>query len=240
MLRMRRRLGSVPVRTPRHIASFCGSDSTTASLPAGARPQASIDGYPRRALAGIALEDPWSNDGMTGWVALLRGINVGGRHRVPMGELRAVAERLAYRDVATYVQSGNLVFTAGDEAVGIGTELQAALETRFGFGIPVVLRSREEIERIAARHPFEDRESDPARLHVFFLAGDPDAGKVASWHPERFAPDEVRIQGREVYAHLPNGMGRSKLTVELGTPATARNWRTVQAIRDLIASVDAG
>ncbi len=171
---------------------------------------------------------------MTGWVALLRGINVGGRHRVPMGELRAVAERLRYRDVATYVQSGNLVFTAGDEAAVIGTELEAALETRFGFGIPVVLRSREEMERIAARHPFEDRQENPAKLHVFFLAGDPDPMKLERWHPERSAPDEVLVDGREVYVHFPNGMGRSKLTVELGTPATARNWRSVLAVRDLL------
>ncbi len=177
---------------------------------------------------------------MTGWVALLRGINVGGHHRVPMSELRAVVEGLGYRDVATYVQSGNVVFAADESPLGVAETLEAALRERFGFEIPVIVRDLAAFARIAARHPFEDRESDRARLHVFFLAGDPDAAKVASWHPERFAPDEVRIQGREVYAHLPNGMGRSKLSVELGTPATARNWRTVQAIRDLLASVDAG
>ncbi len=176
---------------------------------------------------------------VTGWAALLRGINVGGQRRVPMSELRALAMELGYANVATYVQSGNLVFTGGDDAGTIAAELEAALEAHFGFAIPVVLRSRDALERIAAHHPFEDRQDDPARLHVFFLVDDPDSERVARWHPDRFAPDEVHISGREVYAHLPNGMGRSKLTVELGTPATARNWRTVQAIRDLLDSVDA-
>jgi uncharacterized protein (DUF1697 family) len=173
------------------------------------------------------------------FVALLRGINVGGNRRVPMADLRSVCAELGYRGVATYVQSGNVVFAADDSPDGVAETLEAALGERFGFAIPVILRDRAAFARVAAHHPFEDRESDPARLHVFFLAGEPDPGKVAGWHPERFAPDEVRISGGEVYAYLPNGMGRSKLTVELGTPATARNWRTVQALLHLLDAVDA-
>ncbi len=151
-----------------------------------------------------------------------------------MRRLRALAEGLGYRDVATYVQSGNLVFSANGAPDAIAVQLEAALEADFGFGVPVILRSREEMERIAARHPFHDRQDDPARLHVFFLAGDPDPANLERWHPERFTPDEVLVDGREVYVHFPNGMGRSKLTVELGTPATARNWRSVLAVRDLL------
>jgi uncharacterized protein (DUF1697 family) len=173
---------------------------------------------------------------MTAWIALLRGINLGGHHRVPMPELRALATDLGYGDVATYVQSGNLVFTAEEDRApdALTAELEAALESRYGFAVPVVLRSGAEMERIAARHPFEDREDEPAKLHVFFLAGDPDPGKVAAWHPERYAPDEAVVHGREVYVHFPNGMGRSKFTFDFGTPATARNWRSVLAVRDLM------
>lgn len=174
---------------------------------------------------------------MTAWVALLRGINVGGQHRVPMPELRSLAEGLGYDSVATYVQSGNLVFSAADDVEDLTARLQAALETRFGFEVPVILRSRDQIERIATRHPFEDRQDDPVRLHVFFLAMDPDPAKLAAWHPERFAPDEALVDGREVYVHFPNGMGRSKLTVNLGPTVTARNWRTVQAIADMLRAV---
>lgn len=171
---------------------------------------------------------------MTAWAALLRGINLGGHHRVPMAELRALAEELGYEDVATYVQSGNLVFTADGSANELAATLESALARRFDFDVPVVLRSREEIERISARHPFGDRQDDPARLHVFFLAGDPDPRKVAAWQPGRYAPDEAVVDGREVYVNFPNGMGRSKFTFDFGTPATARNWRSVLAVRDLM------
>ena len=171
-------------------------------------------------------------EAMAAWVALLRGINLGGHHRVPMAELRSLVAELGHGDVATYVQSGNLVFTAADTraADDITAELEAAIESRFGFGVPVLLRSRHEIERIAARHPFEDREDEPAKLHVFFLAGDPDPRRLAAWHPERYAPDEAIVDGCEVYVHFPNGMGRSKFAFDFGTTATARNWRTVLAL----------
>ncbi len=177
---------------------------------------------------------------MTAWAALLRGINLGGQHRVPMAELRALAQELGFGAVGTYVQSGNLVFTADGDPEAVTATLEAALAARFGFEIPVVLRSAEEMERIASRHPFGDRQDDPVRLHVFLLAGDPDPARVAAWHPERFAPDEAVVDGREVYVHFPNGMGRSKLTVNLGTPATARNWRTVLAVRDLLRQLPRG
>jgi uncharacterized protein (DUF1697 family) len=189
----------------------------------------------------FAERHPWSNEAMTAWVALLRGINLGGHHTVPMAALRSLVEELGHRDVATYVQSGNVVFTAA-AARGVDditAELEAALASRFGFAVPVVLRSRDEIERIAARHPFEEREEEPAKLHVFFLAGEPEPARVAAWHPERYAPDEAVVDGREVYVHFPNGMGRSKFTFDFGTPATARNWRTVQALAAMVRDLPA-
>ena len=174
---------------------------------------------------------------MTAWAALLRGINVGGRRRVPMAELRALAEELGFAAVGTYVQSGNLVFTADGDAQAVTGMLEAALESHFGFEIPVVLRSGAEMERITRRHPFGDRQDDPARLHVFFLAGDPDPARVAAWDPGSYMPDEAVVDGREVYVHFPNGMGRSKFTFDFGTPATARNWRTVLALREMLAGL---
>jgi uncharacterized protein (DUF1697 family) len=171
------------------------------------------------------------------YVALLRGINLGGHHRVPMAALRDLVASLSHEQVTTYVQSGNVVFAADGAPEEVAGELEAALAARFGFEVPVVFRNRAELERIAARHPFESIQPDPVKLHVFFLAGDPDPARVAALRPDRFAPDELVIDGREVYVHFPNGMGRSKLSLDLGTPATARNWRTVQALRELTAAV---
>lgn len=171
------------------------------------------------------------------YVALLRGINLGGHHRVPMAALRDLVASLGHEQVTTYVQSGNVVFAADGAADEVAAELEAALSARFGFEVPVIVRTRAELTRVAARHPFEHVQPDPVKLHVFFLAGDPDPARVAALRPESFAPDELVIDGREVYVHFPNGMGRSKLSFDLGTPATARNWRTVRALRDLTAAV---
>ena len=126
---------------------------------------------------------------MTAWAALLRGINVGGYRRVPMAELRGLAEELGFGAVGTYVQSGNLrVHRGRRRRRRWPPSLEAALAARFGFEIPVVLRSGAEIERIATRHPFGDRQDDPAKLHVFFLAGDPDPARVAAWDPGATRP----------------------------------------------------
>lgn len=170
---------------------------------------------------------------MTAYVALLRGINLGPSHRVPMAELRTLCRSLGLRNVATYLQSGNVVFNDDRPPGAIVDLLEGALATRFGFDAPVILRAAPEMTRIAERHSFRDREDDPAKLHVFFLAGTPDPEAIERWHPERFAPDEARIDGREVHVHFPNGMGRSRLTVNLGVPATARNWRTVRALAQM-------
>ena len=177
-------------------------------------------------------------------VALLRGINVGGHHKVPMAELRALFEQLGYTDVATYVQSGNVLFTGEthDEPTTV-RGIRAALLDRFGFDIPVLVRSTGELAAVAARHPYAAVQPDEAKLHVFFLAGEPALEAIADLDPARFAPDEFTVEGRHLYAHYPNGAGRSKLTNDpveraLGTTATARNWRTVTKLLELATAED--
>jgi uncharacterized protein (DUF1697 family) len=165
-------------------------------------------------------------------VALLRAVNVGGRNKVPMGDLRALFEELGHTDVVTYIQSGNLVFSSR-KRVSVAP-LKAALAERFGFEIDVMLRTASEMRAVVDRQPFD---VDVATVHVGFLAEAPTARVIAGFELERFAPEEAAFEGREVYLHLPNGMGRAKLPAyldrHLAIAWTARSWRTVLTLLEL-------
>ena len=131
------------------------------------------------------------------WVALLRGINVGGHRKLPMAELRGLLDGLGYADIATYIQSGNAVFTAAAEEPAIVEAVNAAILDRFGFEVPVILRGADELASIAAGHPFADAEPDEAKLHVMFLAEVPDPAR-AHLDAAAFVPDEAVLRDREL------------------------------------------
>jgi len=175
---------------------------------------------------------------MTGWVALLRGINVGGRNRVPMAELRRLFEETGCGSVSSYIQSGNVLFmhesTGRDALAG---RLERAVQETFGVSCPVVLRTAAELGRIACSHPFG---ADTSRIHVAFLDRQPDdPAALASLDA---APDRFELVGSEVYLLYPNGVHGSRLTGallerRLGARATLRNWRTVTSLAELAASL---
>lgn len=179
---------------------------------------------------------------MIRWAALLRGVNVGGSNRLPMAELRETVAALGFDDVATYIQSGNIVFsapgtTAADEPA-LTDRLRAAVSEHHGLSVPVVVRSADEIVRIANSHPDADSGIDPTLLHVQFLDREPDAEAVDGVDPVVFEPDRWAVVGREIYVCYPNGSARSKLTLEvferaLGVTATARNLNTVRKLAEL-------
>jgi uncharacterized protein (DUF1697 family) len=173
------------------------------------------------------------------FVALLRGINVGGRTRVPMAELRSVLSSLGLEDVTTYIQSGNVVF--GSRATG-ATQLAARMERgirdAFGVSVAVLLRTPSELAKVARSNPFLRDGAEPSKLHVVFMDSVPARKAVAGLDPDRSPPDEFRVRGREIYLRLPNGAGRSKLTIDyferrLGVRATHRNWKTLNKLLDL-------
>jgi uncharacterized protein (DUF1697 family) len=172
---------------------------------------------------------------MPSHVALLRGINVGGRARVAMADLREVVASLGYEDVATYVQSGNVVFAA--EAPDAAA-LEAAIAEQLDVSPAVVVLSREELEQVVARNPWPD-ERDGKHLHVIFTAGEPDADVVAAAQEKAAGGDEARIVGGTLYMHTPNGLGRSKLAAELSRrgpkDGTARNWTTVTKLLAMLS-----
>ena len=172
------------------------------------------------------------------WVALLRGVNVGGSNRLPMAALRETVASLGFDDVATHIQSGNVVFSAAGTERSLADALRAAVAERHDLAVPVVVRSAEELARIAAGHPDADGELDPKLLHVQFLDRAPDPEAAAAIDPIPFEPDRWALHGREIYVCYPNGSARSKLTIDvferaLGVTATARNLNTVRKLAEL-------
>lgn len=178
--------------------------------------------------------------GVLRYVLLLRGINVGGHKRVPMAELRALLTGLGHADVRTHLQSGNAVFTAPAQDPGeLAAAVEAAIEERFGFAVPCLVLTGEELRAAAARCPFPAAELDPARLAVLFLDRPAASHRLAAEDPAAWAPEEFRLGEREIFAWFPEGMGRSRLGAVLaapvpGTRTTARNWRTVAALLALL------
>jgi uncharacterized protein (DUF1697 family) len=174
------------------------------------------------------------------YVALLRGVNVGGKHRLPMKDLAAMFEAAGCRDVRTYIQSGNVVFRAGAPlAKKVPAVIAGAISRKFGFEAPVIVRSTGEMLAITRANPFLKAGVDISRLHVLFLADAPAKAAVAALDPDRSPPDRFSVKGSEIFLHLPNGAGRSKLTnqyfdTKLETISSARNWNTVTTLLELM------
>ena len=175
-------------------------------------------------------------DRSTGWVALLRGINVGGHNRVPMAGLRSVFEEQGCGSVSTYIQSGNVVFTkkASDRA-RLARLLEQAVEEAFGVSPTVVLRTFEEIGGVIRSHPFG---RDSSKTYVAFLAQEPHREDVRELKRLDVAPDRIEVAGSDVFLHFPNGLQGARLTAaqlerHLRVPATVRNWRTVTRLAEM-------
>lgn len=180
-----------------------------------------------------------ASKGKTMHVALLRGINVGGKHKLPMADLVRVFEEAGAADVRTYIQSGNVAFAASARAAKrIAEDVSVAIHERFGFAPPVVVRSAEEMARVLKSNPFAKKGVDAKSLHVGFMERTPTKAAIAGLDPERSPGDRFAIKGRGIYLHLPKGMARTKLTnayfdSTLGVTSTFRNWRTVAKLAEV-------
>jgi uncharacterized protein (DUF1697 family) len=169
-------------------------------------------------------------------VALLRGINVGGKHLLPMKELVAIFEASGCAEVRTYIQSGNVVFQVPAAlAKKVPSLVGEAIQARFGFEAPIVMRSGAELRAAFEANPFLAEGVAEDWMHVVFLAAAPTAAQAATLDPGRSPGDRFVLRGREIYLHLPNGAGKSKLTnawfdAKLNTVSTVRNWRTVTTL----------
>jgi uncharacterized protein (DUF1697 family) len=178
------------------------------------------------------------------YVAMLRGINLGPNRRVPMAELRALLTEAGYEGVRTYVQSGNIVLSSEQKSADLEQEIGELISQRFGFDVPVVVRTRDELAAVVAADPLGEVADNHKRYQVSFLT-DPLSEEMAERVRElAVEPEAVVIGGREVYAWHPAGVARSKLWnglagKGLGVTATARNWTTVTTLLEM-ADEEAG
>jgi uncharacterized protein (DUF1697 family) len=174
-------------------------------------------------------------------LALLRGINVGGKNVLPMKDLAKMFSGAGGSNVRTYIQSGNVIFDARSGAPKIVEIVTTQIEKRYGYRVPMVLRTSEQLLKTIRDNPFLPKVADPRWLHVYFLADLPNARSIASLDAARSTPDAFHVLGQEIYLHVPNGMGRTKLTnayfdSKLSTTCTARNWATVLKLSELMAT----
>jgi uncharacterized protein (DUF1697 family) len=178
---------------------------------------------------------------MATFVALLRGINVGGKSTIPMADLRQVFAGLGYENVQTYIQSGNVIFgSRQDDAELLIRDIEKAIAERFGKDVTVLLRTASQLDDVLTRNPFLGRQDDLTKLLVTFLAAEPDAESPQRLRPPAGETGELAVIGREVYLHVPDGYGRSKISnafleKKLGVAATTRNWKSIRKLRDLAA-----
>jgi len=177
---------------------------------------------------------------MKTFVALFRGINVGGRNMLPMKELVAILEDLGAEGVRTYIQSGNAVFRLEPGRIpDLPARIAAEVEKSRGFPPRVLVLEAGEVAAAMASNPFPEAESEPKSLHLLFLESPPPSPELDSLGAIRTPTERFHLTERVFYLHAPNGIGRSKLAARvesaLGVAATGRNWRTVGKILELAA-----
>jgi uncharacterized protein (DUF1697 family) len=165
-------------------------------------------------------------------IAMLRAVNVGGTGKLPMADLRALCEALGFRDVRTYLQSGNVVFNAPLAPAAAKASLERALAKRLGKPCRVLVRSAQQLKTLLAKQPFP--KAEPNRVLVLFLDEAPPKGALTGWKIP--ADEELHLAGKELVIHFPDGMGKSKLKVPFADIGTGRNLNTIRALVELATS----
>ena len=172
-------------------------------------------------------------------VALLRAVNVGGR-KLPMAGLRTLCADLGWQDVATYIQSGNIVFTAAGKRAAIEAALEKAIGKKFALDVPVIVRTAAQWAKLAAGNPFAEVARDaPNRLQLLVSKRPPARDAAAKLMARADAGEQVQAVAGALWFHFPEGVGRSKLTPSLidkacGSPSTGRNYRTVLKLDEML------
>lgn len=169
------------------------------------------------------------------YIALLRGINVGGRNSLPMKELITILEALGLENIQTYIQSGNVVFT-GKKQKDLTTKITTAIEKAKGFAPHVLLLSENELKKAVSNNPFDT--SDGKALHFSFLDRAPSNPDIESLAAVQTKNESFLLEGKVFYLHAPDGIGRSKLASKvekaMGVPVTARNWNTIDQLLTML------
>jgi len=175
---------------------------------------------------------------METFISVLRGINVSGQKKILMADLKTLYEELSFQNVTTYIQSGNVVFNtdSGLSNQDLAQEIEKAIQLKYNFAVPVIIRKATELAQVTAINPFlKDGAIDPEKLHVTFLAETPQQRNLEKLNTYNFPPDQFAVIGREVFLYIPERYGDTKLSNsflenKLKIAATTRNWKTVQQL----------
>ena len=177
---------------------------------------------------------------MTIYIALLRGINVGKHNRIKMADLRNLLETMGLERVKTYIQSGNVLFEANDDADRLSQQLEEEISKTFGFPVPVILRTSEEFEQIIRNCPYSmEALKEGESIQLAFLADGPSQEKIDYLRNLDSEQDECFINGKEVYLYLRQSILDSKLAAQLpklGVSVTVRNWKTVIKLSTMVGT----
>lgn len=174
------------------------------------------------------------------YLSLLRGINVGGNKRIKMEKLRQCFEALGFERVQTFIQSGNVIFETNKVSpTTLSRKIESQLLDEFGFRVPVVIRTADELRNTIEDNPFpKEPRIDPEKLHVMFLSDRPSPDTIETLKQRPIAPDRFHVLRKEIYLYLPNGVAGSKLMKSpldrtLSVVTTMRNWNTVNALHQM-------
>lgn len=171
-------------------------------------------------------------------IAILRGINVGGKRKILMNDLKLMLNEIGLTDIATYIQSGNVIFQSNLKNNELADLIASTIEEKYGFDVPVVIRSADELEKSIIINPFYSEEADINKLHLTFLKEAPDEKNLTLIETLNFTPDKFEIINKDVFIHCEGKYHQSKLTnnffeKKLKVGATTRNWKTVLKLLEL-------
>jgi uncharacterized protein (DUF1697 family) len=173
---------------------------------------------------------------MATWIALLRGVG-GGIRPLSMRELVTALQGIGLKDVRTYIQSGNVVFSSAKAATRLASEIEGCIEKHFGFHSKTFVLSVPELKRAAAGNPFPQADEKPQSLHLFFLAKPAKAAQLDAMNELKAKSEQFVLTNKVLYFYAPEGFGISKLGAKagrlLGVDTTARNWRTVSKLLEM-------
>ena len=175
---------------------------------------------------------------MNTMIALFRGINVGGHNKLPMAELVETLAGLGFRNIETYIQSGNVVFDVEEDSkLELSNQIRDAIHQSHGFAPDVILLRSEELEKAILANPFPEAQDEPKTLHLYFLGSEPQDPDMQRIEEMKSGSESAVLIGKVFYLHAPDGIGRSKLAAgvekALGVSVTARNWRSVIKINEM-------
>ena len=177
---------------------------------------------------------------MNTYIALFRGINVGGKNIIKMKELVHLLEGLGLTQVRTYIQSGNVIFESESDVQRLNEKINQAILQHFGFTPQLLMLTFDEFETAIQNNPFSQAQSEPNTLHLEFLAYEPQNPRLTDLELLKSSMEEFRLKGKVFYLYAPEGVGRSKLAANseklLGVPITDRNWNTVMKIFEMANS----